>query len=203
MDGTLLDSMRYWRLGSIEYLLAHQMPVPEDILPGLFTRSGLATLEMAMNALKCEFNKPAMSIEMCARMHEHYVRDVKPKPFALEFVRALRENGVKCCVATATPRSEAQAALSANGFDGMFEFITDCDETCCTKRESEFFYRIARRLDIDAGECALFEDSLYAMAAARETGMWICAVDEPTAINDAAAIRDMCDKYVSDFSALL
>jgi len=32
MDGTLLDSMRYWRYTSLEFLLAHQMPVcPEDL----------------------------------------------------------------------------------------------------------------------------------------------------------------------------
>ena len=27
MDGTLLDTMRYWRFTTLEFLLAHQLPV--------------------------------------------------------------------------------------------------------------------------------------------------------------------------------
>lgn len=40
MDGTLLDSMRFWRLMSVEYLTAHGVFVPDDLLAGVFDRSG-------------------------------------------------------------------------------------------------------------------------------------------------------------------
>ena len=28
MDGTLLDSMRFWRLTALEYAIAHDLPLP-------------------------------------------------------------------------------------------------------------------------------------------------------------------------------
>ena len=31
MDGTLLNSMPYWRCTTLEYLLAHRLPVEEDV----------------------------------------------------------------------------------------------------------------------------------------------------------------------------
>ena len=40
MDGTLLDSMRFWRLMSVEYLTAHGVFVPDDLLAGVFDRPG-------------------------------------------------------------------------------------------------------------------------------------------------------------------
>ena len=35
MDGTLLDTMPYWRFTTLEFMLAHQMPVPDELLTRL------------------------------------------------------------------------------------------------------------------------------------------------------------------------
>ena len=29
-DGTLMESMYYWRLGGLEYLIAHRLPIPGE-----------------------------------------------------------------------------------------------------------------------------------------------------------------------------
>ena len=48
MDGTLLDTMRYWRYTTLEFLLAHQMPVRnEDLLRMHYTSSRKLLLEIA------------------------------------------------------------------------------------------------------------------------------------------------------------
>ena len=48
MDGTLLDTMRYWRYTSLEYLLAHQLPVrPEDLARMEWTSSRALVKEIA------------------------------------------------------------------------------------------------------------------------------------------------------------
>ncbi len=40
MDGTLLDTMRYWRYTSLEFLLAHQLPVRQQDLLAMYDTSG-------------------------------------------------------------------------------------------------------------------------------------------------------------------
>ena len=39
MDGTLLDTMPYWRYTTLEFLLAHQMPVPNEMLVSMYDSS--------------------------------------------------------------------------------------------------------------------------------------------------------------------
>ena len=30
-DGTLMESMYYWRLGALEYIIAHRLPIPGEM----------------------------------------------------------------------------------------------------------------------------------------------------------------------------
>ena len=56
MDGTLLDSMRFWRLMSVEYLTAHGVFVPDDLLAGVFDRSGGETIRRVMERLGRDYD---------------------------------------------------------------------------------------------------------------------------------------------------
>ena len=51
MDGTLLNTMPYWRYTSLEYLLAHQLPVREDILLRMYATSSRRLLAEYMDEL--------------------------------------------------------------------------------------------------------------------------------------------------------
>ena len=39
MDGTLLNTMPYWRFTTLEYLLAHGIPISQDVLSRVFVTS--------------------------------------------------------------------------------------------------------------------------------------------------------------------
>ena len=114
MDGTLVDSMRYWRRLERDFLtqrgvsipdmervleLAKPLPLYQSVL--LFIeRFGLKdTPEQAMN-------------EMISMMRQHYQSDVKSKPGAEEYLKKLKKCGVHMCIVTATPRHLVEVCLS-------------------------------------------------------------------------------------------
>ena len=86
MDGTLLDSMRFWRLMSVEYLTAHGVFVPDDLLAGVFDRSGGETIRRVMERLGRDYDAAEASAELAERMQYRYARDVMPRAHVKEYL---------------------------------------------------------------------------------------------------------------------
>lgn len=203
MDGTLLDSMRYWRLGAIEYLLAHQLPVPDEIYPELFNKSTMRHLKQALDGMGLPFDGEEIWREVCARMRRHYLEDIFPKPFVREYLGRLRDAGIRMCVATASPKDYACAALARHGLHGYFDFITDESGMGSTKKEEEFFLSLADRLGIPMADCVMFEDALYSIRTAKSAGIRVCAIEDESMRNDREEIVQLADWYVTGYAELL
>ena len=76
MDGTLLDTMRYWRYTSLEYLLAHQLPVrPEDLARMEWTSSRALVKEIAEREGFDMGSWQTMVGELEEFMNRHYLHD--------------------------------------------------------------------------------------------------------------------------------
>ena len=90
MDGTLLDSMIYWRTMWREYIEAHHLAMPEELRDKVISGCGKACDLIARdNGLDRNAVYRAMLEEMLAR---HYREDVWPKPFVAQALRRLRED---------------------------------------------------------------------------------------------------------------
>ena len=127
MDGTLLDTMRYWRYTTLEFLLAHQMPVRnEDLLRMHYTSSRKLLLEIAERE-KIEIGtRETVVAELEGYMNRHYLYDCRLKESAVpDFLRRLRDLKLRLCVATGSPREYARNGLSRVGILDFFEFVTD------------------------------------------------------------------------------
>ena len=68
MDGTLLNSMRFWRLVGLEYLVAHDLPVPEWPASRLFGTSGRATVTHVLEENGVPYDDAALVDELERRM---------------------------------------------------------------------------------------------------------------------------------------
>ena len=147
MDGTLLDSMRYWRYTSLEYLLKHHLPIQPDILTRMIDTSSRKLLGEVMSGLGLPYHLEEAVAELEGYMDRHYQADIQMKPCVPEFLHFLQTQGVKMCVATAVTREIAVRALEKQGIAHLFEFITDIHEFGLDKTQPEYFHVVARRLN--------------------------------------------------------
>ena len=203
MDGTLLDSMRYWRLGCLEYLIGHRYPVPDSILPKVFYQSGRISIMEVLNELGIVPDGKELSDEMVGRMAQHYMNDVLPKEHALDFLKKLRAQGIRCCVATASPKEVAFRALERHGFTEYLEFVYDESDAGTNKNHVEYFEGVCRKLGLPMEDCVMFEDAVYAMRTVKKTPMGLVAIEDVTARNDREEIRALADRYITGFEELL
>lgn len=204
MDGTLLDTMRYWRYTSLEYLLAHQLPVrPEDLARMEWTSSRALVKESAEREGFDMGSWQTMVGELEEFMNRHYLHDAKRRENVPELLEKLRGMGKPMCVATGAPRQYARNGLSRLGILKYFEFVTDCYEFGMDKSQPEYFEEVARRLGTKSERCVVFEDALYAMKSAKTAGCRVVAIEDSTARLQCDEIRAIADRYILNYSELL
>lgn len=203
MDGTLLDTMRYWRYTSLEYLLAHGLPVRDEDLLRMHDTSSRKFLRGYAAREGLDFGPDReMIAELEGYMNRHYLYDAKLKPDVPELLERLRARGVRMCVATGSPREYARNGLGRLGILENFEFVTDNYEEPLTKGEPAYFARVAERLGATPDRCVVFEDALYAMEAAKAAGCRVVAIEDGTARRQRDAIRATADRYVQRYAEL-
>lgn len=204
MDGTLLDTMRYWRYTSLEYLLVHQLPVrPEDLARMEWTSSRALVKEIAEREGFDMGSWQTMVGELEEFMNRHYLHDAKRRENVPELLERLRGMGKPMCVATGAPRQYARNGLSRLGILKYFEFVTDCYEFGMDKSQPEYFEEVARRLGTKSERCVVFEDALYAMKSAKTAGCRVVAIEDSTARLQRDEIRAIADRYILNYSELL
>ncbi|MDO4866577.1 MAG: HAD family phosphatase [Clostridia bacterium] len=204
MDGTLLNTMPYWRYTSLEYLLAHQLPVREDILLRMYATSSRRLLAEYMDELGVPYERGEMIRELEGYMNRHYLYDAHLKvPSVPLLLDRLRSEGVRMCVATGSPREYARNGLKRLGLLDYFEFVTDNYEGRYTKDQPGYFDDVMARLGATPDRCWVFEDALYAMESAKASGLRVCAIEEDTQLESREAIRALADVYVRDYQELL
>ena len=203
MDGTLLFSMRYWRLTTIELLLGRDiLPTPEQMARVLSTSSRALCSEI-LREHGIDLDDRSILRELESYMLNHYRRDVKAKPLVGEYLQKLKDAGVPMCIATAAPKEYAREALTRLGLADYFEFITDCYEQEMMKNDPEFFHRMAAKLGVQTGEMCVFEDALYSVKTAKEAGCPVIAIRDITYQHHWDQIREIADLFISGYHELL
>ncbi len=200
MDGTILDSMGCWRSLNAEFLRKRGLEIPEEIRgQEMITHSGAAA-KLYLQKFELGMTFDEIIREMEDDMRPLYLDVIQPKPGALKLLRDLKAAGLTMCVATLTPQPVAEMALRRHGVLDLFEFVVCGGDTGLRKSSPEFFHHVAGRLNLNARECVVFEDAVYAMRGAHSAGCAVVAIEDATSVPDEAEIREICDIYVDDYN---
>ena len=194
VDGTLIDSMAFWKNLAAEYLNAKGVAeIPAQILEQIkpMTMSESAAL------FKQEFGLTGdVEAEMNAMMDAHYRKDIPLKPGVWEYLENLHRQGVRMCVASATAEQLMEACLTRLDVRQYFEFLLSC-ETVGAGKSSPLVYReAARRLGASPGEVAVYEDALYAVQTAKEALFHVVGVFDSGSAGNWKTIEKIADEII-------
>lgn len=202
MDGTLLDSIPYWKGLGAEYLWEQGVKAPENLDERMSTMS----LKEAAAFLQREFSlsrSPEQIYEVLSgRIAGHYAEDVELKPGAAEYVRWLKAQNIPLCVATASSADLGLPALRRGGILEYFDFVIDCNMTKAGKTEPDIYLMAAERFGCAPKDCLVVEDASFAIRTAKRAGFSTIGVYEPTE-RDAETVKAFSDRYVMDLLAAM
>ena len=184
MDGTLIDSMGFWKNLATEYLTARGVAeIPQELLE----RIKPMTMSESAELFRREFGLTGdPEAEMNAMMEEHYREDIPLKPGVAEYLRKLQRRGVRMCVASATAEHLMESCLTRLGVRNVFEFLLSCETVGAAP-----------------GEIAVYEDALYAVQTAKMAGFHVVGVYDDSAAGNWKAIEKSADEIILNWEETL
>ena len=208
MDGTLIDSMGYWRSVALEFLEEKGYEIPPELRQWVRLNSVRSTPAKFRQYFDIPETDAQMNAFFDARMAEHYRHDIGLKPHALDYLAKLRGQGVTCVLATATwrtqtiPLMEKLGALKYFYRDGR-EYIVCRDEMGMMKSSDDYYPTLCARFALRPDECVMFEDALYSMLTASRAGLHVWAIDDPTALLSRERIAEVAERRFAGWEELL
>lgn len=198
-DGTLMDSMHIWDTLDSAFLMMRGIEPKES---RVFRRYGY------FNAIKYflenyELNMSPEEIRAdIMKILEYYYNNVAlAKDGVREFLQVLKDNGVRCVVATATDRYLMEPALERNGLLQYFDAVFSTKEIGVSKQEPDIYNKAKDFLGADEN-VFIFEDAAYAIDTAKRTGYKVIAVEDYSAEDEREHIKETADYYVTNYSEM-
>lgn len=200
LDGTLADSMPFWKELSAEYLKSKGVdPVPEDILERIKPMTIIESAGLFVSEFGIEGPAAKVASDLDAVMAGHYKNDVPVKPGVPEYLEGLRAKGVRMCVASATSEELIDACLRNMGIRHYFEFVISCNTVGVGKKSPLVYQEAARRLGARPEDCTVYEDASYAARTARNAGFHVCAVYDVLSDEGWDELAGICHEQIKDW----
>ncbi len=199
MDGTLIDSMGYWKSAAGDYIKSLGKE-PSDDLGDRFLTLGLATV---YPQLKEEYGltQPLEEVSrgIYAIMEKNY-EYVDVKPYIRDMLEAFKNMGVKMCIASATDSYLASRVLTRLGIRDYFSEVLCCKDVGRGKRYPDVYNYALNFLGTKKEETPVFEDAVYAIRTLHANGFVSVGIEDPNCVGEERAeVKRLATYYVNSY----
>lgn len=136
--------------------------------------------------------------------HVYKIRETEGIPVkkgVKDIFEYIRNNGLKCAVATSTRRESAEKTLHEIGVWDYLDAVVYGDEVECGKPEPDIFLRAAKAIGVNPSEAVVVEDSINGIKAGYAAGMRVVHIPDTIAIDDD--IRKLTYMVCDDLNGLI
>jgi HAD superfamily hydrolase (TIGR01509 family) len=205
MDGTLVDTERYWMAAEEELVESFGGRWTHEDALGL-VGSGLWESARVFQAAGVDLDADTIVARLTARVQEQLAEHGVPwRPGARELLEALRVASVPTALVTMSVRAMADDIVRAIPFEA-FDVIVTGDSVDNAKPHPEPYLVAAAQLGVDVRACVAIEDSPAGLTSAWSAGAVTVGVPNFIALDEAPAHvlwQTLADKSVADVAALL
>ena len=205
MDGTLVDTERYWMAAEEELVEAFDGTWTHDDALAL-VGSGLWEAAAVFQAKGVDLEADAIVARLTARVREQLTAHGVPwRPGARELLEALREASVPTALVTMSIRSMADDIIAAIPFPA-FDVVVTGDAVEHAKPHPQPYLLAAEQLGVDIADCIALEDSPAGLTSAHAAGAIAIGVPNILSLDDtpsSAIWPTLAGATVADLATLL
>lgn len=198
MDGTLLDSMPYWRRLAREYALMKGAALPEDFDERTYTMDLDECGRYFIEELGIHETAEQMKKEVIDLIHAHYRNDMPMKPGMKELLLKERANGSRMCIFTTSERQCAIDAMTRLDVSDCFEHIYTVYDIGVNKRNPESYLKVCELMGFEPDKTTVYEDVLHAVQAAKKAGCKVTAVQDANSAHLWEDIKKLADDTIEE-----
>ena len=197
MDGVLVDSQPYHFKADIETMSEYGVVKDQK-----FYEKFAGTLTSDRMRILKDLFKLDIPVEEMVKKREDMIleimarEDIKPVSGIPEFLKSIKNRGLKTAVASSSGYDLIGLILSRLGISEYFDSITSGNDVKRGKPDPDVFLLAAERIGVNPRECFVVEDSENGVKAAKSAGMKALGYINPTSGNQCL---DMADAVTDDF----
>ena len=195
LDGTLIDSMWVWGDVAKNYLMSHGKTPRPGFREELRTLNTREEAQYYIDEYGVDLPVEEVMEGRDNMMLDFISNEVELKRGVIRVLDALKERGVKMCIATATERRLVEPSIKRHNLSGYFERIFTCTEENTSKKSPDIYIRAAEFLGTDINKTLVIEDALYAMKTAKKAGFVVAGVYDKVSDDEQDEIKETCDYY--------
>lgn len=198
-DGTLMDSMHIWDTLDSAFLMMRGIEPKES---RIFRKYGyFNAIKYFLENYDLNMSPEEIRADIMKILEYYYNNVALAKDGVREFLQVLKDNGVRCVVATATDRYLMEPALERNGLLQFFDAVFSTKEIGVSKQEPDIYNKAKDFLGADEN-VFIFEDAAYAIDTAKRAGYKVIAVEDYSAEDEREHIKETADYYVTNYSEM-
>ncbi len=196
LDGTVLDSMKVWEDAPELYLESLGIKAEPGLGKTLFPMSMAEGAEFLKEHYCPDKDADAIIKGVNRIVRDFYFEQVRLKEGVGQFLKDLKQAGIKITAATTSDREFVEKALERLDILDCFDRIFTCTEIGAGKSQPDIFLAAAEYMETVPGSTWVFEDSLYAIKTAKKAGFRTVGVYDESAGEDQEEIRSLADIYL-------
>ncbi len=199
VDGTLLNSMCIWENVGEKFLRSIGIEAEKNLRDKVKEFSLYQTACYFKSEYGVELSTDEIMNGINKLIEDFYLNTAELKDGVADFLKELKENNVKMCVATATEKYLVESALKRCGVLDYFSEIFTCNIVGHGKDEPIIYREATKHLNVDKKDIIIFEDAFYAIKTAKADGFTVAAVYD-SAESNKNEVKAISDFYFTDFS---
>jgi beta-phosphoglucomutase len=171
VDGTMVDNKDYHEQAWFELCKKHGFELTvEAYRTRIHARTNDKIIPDIFGAAIDNDKAACIALEKETIYRDLYRPHVQPLPGLIEFLDALKADGVPCAAASNSPAGNVNLVLDGLGIRHYFASVITADDVSHGKPDPEIFLTSAARLRLPPQQCIVFEDSAPGFEAARRAG---------------------------------
>lgn len=206
LDGTLLDSMGVWRQIDVAFFSRRNIALPNDFMGAITPMQPYQAAVYTVNRFGLNESPDSVLQEWTDMAFDEYRNRLELKPYVREYIGLLASRGVRMSVASSSDRRMVEAALRRNQIRDQMEFIITSAEIGCAKGTPDIYLACAKAMNLEPGECAVYEDIIEGIRGAGKGGFYTVGVYEESYRRDRERSSRMpveSDLFIRSFGDLM
>ena len=198
-DGTIADTASLWHEVDLAFLGQRGLEYTEDYSR---TISALGFEAGARYTIE-RFHLKESAADICDEWNRMgralYRTRVTLRPGAEAYIRALREAGVPCALAT-TNDPDVLDSMQKVDVSSLFDARVQSRDVHAAKDVPTIYLEAASRLNVEPGRCIVFEDIVVGILSAKRAGMTTCGVRSNDPTQQVSELQSVADYFLDDWT---
>ena len=170
LDGTLLDSEKFWDLLPFDYIRSKGLEPPPDIREKVKEMELDECSRYMKTRIGLKEEPSVIKSELIEMIRSVYTEKAQFYPGAADFVKELYNRGVRMALFSASEHSCIEACLKRHGVLECFDFIVSTMDIGMDKHVPEAFLKVLEMLGTTLENTIVYEDAPYALNGAHSAG---------------------------------